>query len=92
MAITVKNNMEERRFEAQIDDYIAFLEYQLNGNQIILVHTEVPQQLGGLGVGSKIVKAALDFAKNTGLQVVPECPFVARYIDRHKDYQQIVAT
>lgn len=92
MDLTVKHNEAKRRFETQVDDYVAFVVYQLNAMQITLVHTEVPHQLGGQGVGGKIVKAALDFAKNSGLKVIPECPFVARYIERHKDYQHIVVT
>ncbi len=90
MSLTVRNNIAERRFEAQVDDYVAFLEYRLDGKQITFVHTEVPQQLGGQGVGGGIVKAALEFAKNNALKVVPECPFVAHYIEGHQEYCHIV--
>jgi len=89
MAFTVKNNNTESRFEAQVDDCLAFVDYQINGKQITLVHTEVPSQLGGQGVGGKIVKAALDFAVDNHLKVLPECPFVARYIERHPYYHNI---
>jgi len=90
MSFTVINNNAASRFEAQSDDYVALVDYQINGKQITLVHTEVPVQLGGQGVGGRIVKAALDFAQNNGLKVFPECPFVARYIERHPDYRNLV--
>lgn len=90
MSLAVKNNIAKRRFEAQVDDYVAFVEYRLDGKQITFVHTEVPHQLGGQGVAGGIVKAALEFAKNNALKVVPECPFVAHYIEEHQEYCHIV--
>ena len=90
MEFIVRNNHSERRFEAKIENSLAFVEYKLEGNQMTLVHTEVPPELGGQGVGSKIVKAVLDFAKGNGLRVLPECPFVKSYIERHENYQEIV--
>lgn len=90
MEFVVRNNDSARRFEANIENSLAFVQYKLERNQMTLVHTEVPPELGGQGVGSKIVKAALDFAKDNGLRVLPECPFVKNYIERHDSYQDIV--
>lgn len=90
MEFSVKNNKMGNRFEVQIDNSLAFVEYQIDGKQINLIHTEVPHELGGQGVGGKIAKVALDFARDNGLKVVSECPFVASYIERHQEYHDIV--
>lgn len=84
MASTVRNNPAEKRFEVEADGHLAILEYALEEGAIALVHTEVPPQLEGRGLGSKLVKAALDYAEGQGLKVIPQCPFVASYIERHK--------
>ncbi len=83
MTFLVKNNESLSRFEANVNGIQAFMDYKLKGSHMTLVHTEVPPELGGQGVGGKIVKAALTFAKEKGLRVIPECPFVIRYIERH---------
>ena len=90
MEFSVKNNKMGKRFEVQIDNSLAFVEYQIDGKQITLIHTEVPHELGGQGVGGKIAKVALDFARGNGLKVVSECSFVASYIERHQEYHDIV--
>ncbi len=90
MDLFVRNNDSAGRFEAQIGNSLGFVEYKLDRNLLTLVHTEVPPELGGQGVGAKIVRSALDFAKDNWLKVVPECPFVARYIERHEKYKDIV--
>ena len=59
----VKNNKEKKRFETTINDQIAFLEYIPAGQNIVLAHTEVPVELEGQGVGSQLVKQALDEIK-----------------------------
>jgi predicted GNAT family acetyltransferase len=87
----VKNNQALNRFEARVNGIQAFLDYKLQGSLMTLVHTEVPSELGGQGVGGSIVKAALHFAREQGLRVVPECPFVIHYIDRHGKYRDLVA-
>jgi len=90
MKTFVRNNQEAMRFELQLKDYIAFIEYKLEGEQMTLVHTEVPPELGGQGIGGKIVQAALSFAERTGLSVAAECPFARHYIQKHKIGQEAV--
>jgi uncharacterized protein len=63
----------------------AELVYRRNGNRLILVHTGVPEQLGGRGVGGQLVRAALDRAAAEGLTVVPWCPYARRWIEDHPD-------
>lgn len=85
----VINNETANRFELQINGFFAFVSYRLDERKITLTHTEVPPELAGQGIGGEVVKASLDFAKEKGLLVVPECPFVIRYIERHENYQDL---
>ena len=88
--LEVKNNAELSRFEAQVSDFTAVIDYRLVGNKIIFFHTGVPDEITGHGIGGKIAKTALDFARDLGLKVVPQCPFVAGFISRHPVYLDLV--
>jgi uncharacterized protein len=91
MEPTVVNNRSAKRFETEVSGHLAFLEYDLDGNTLTLVHTEVPTELEGQGLGGKIVRAALDDARSRGLKVIPKCPFARHYIERHQEYAGLVA-
>ena len=86
-----RNNSADHRYELTINGTTAFIDYTLDGERIALTHTEVPAALGGQGVGSKLVKGALDDVRARNLKVVPHCSFVKGYIDRHPDYQDLVS-
>jgi predicted GNAT family acetyltransferase len=90
MDIEVTNNRSAKRFETTMDDALAVLEYELEDGVLTLVHTGVPSVLEGKGIGGRLVKAALEFASEQGLKVVPLCPFVRSYIERHKEYQRLL--
>lgn len=81
----VVNNPEEFHFEVASGGLISKLEYRLGRTTMALVHTEVPEELQGQGIGSSLVVAALNHARKKGLKVLPYCPFVAAYISRHED-------
>jgi predicted GNAT family acetyltransferase len=84
--VAVQRNEQLARFETVVDDQVAFLTYQERGDvQIVLVHTEVPQALEGRGIGGEIVRAALQWAREHDLVVVPRCPFVQSYLERHPE-------
>jgi predicted GNAT family acetyltransferase len=83
---TVSNNAAQHRFELAVDGHIAAAYYKRAGNVITFEHTEVPAELGGKGIGSKLVKGALDQVRADGLKVVAECPFVKGWIEKHPDY------
>ena len=87
----VCHNEGESRFEIVTDEGLARLDYLRDGEQLVATHTEVPEALEGGGVGSALARAALDYARAEGLTVLPQCRFVARYIDRHKEYRDLVA-
>ncbi|HEY7973796.1 MAG TPA: GNAT family N-acetyltransferase [Ktedonobacterales bacterium] len=89
--ITVRDNQAEQRYEAQIDQALAVLEYDQQGQRITLIHTEVPSALEGHGIAGKLTRFALDDARARRLEVIPVCPFVVSYLRRHPADLDVVA-
>lgn len=81
----VTDNAEAQRFELTIDGHTAQLVYRREGGQLVLVHTEVPDELEGHGVGGRLVRAALACAELEDLTLVPQCPFARSWLERHPD-------
>jgi uncharacterized protein len=79
------------RFELVVEEHTAFIEYEIDDTMLALIHTEVPPELGGKGVGAAIVEKAFEFAKENGYTVVPICPFVQTFLKRHTEWESIVA-
>ncbi|PLY01822.1 MAG: N-acetyltransferase [Desulfuromonas sp.] len=92
MSIDVANNLTDQQFQAELSGHLAIIRYRYDDGVLVLTHTEVPDELGGQGVGSQLVRAALDFAKTEDLKIVPECPFIKAYIDKHDEYQSLLAS
>ena len=86
----VVNNESARRFEVTVDGHTGFLQYSRTAERINLLHTEVPPELGGRGLGGTLAKAALDFARDANLRVTPSCPFVKKYLEKHQEYAALV--
>jgi predicted GNAT family acetyltransferase len=74
-----------RRFVADSDEYTAELVVRVRGDRLVLVHTEVPDELSGRGLGGALVSAAVDHAVEHELVVVPNCPFARRWLQDHSD-------
>ncbi|MBP8048217.1 MAG: N-acetyltransferase [Anaerolineales bacterium] len=87
----VIHNAEKKRFEIQVDSYTAVLAYLLNGNIIVFTHTGVPPELEGRGIGSLLVKTGMQYAKEHNLKVNSLCWFVSGYIERHPEFQDLLA-
>jgi len=87
----VRDNKAEQEFELDVDGHRAVAAYQIEGDRIVFTHTGVPKALEGRGVGSKLIRAALDSARDQGLKVVPQCWFVRGYIERHDEYRDLLA-
>ena len=79
------NNEAASRFELREDGLLAELDYRRNGKRLVLVHTEVPVELEGRGIGGRLVSAAVDHAAQEGMTVVPLCPFARGWLERHPD-------
>jgi uncharacterized protein len=88
--LTIFNNKERRQFQLKTDGELASLEYRLNEGKIVLMHTEVPESLAGHGIGSALAEYALNYARANKLPVQVYCPFVAAYLKRHPEQQDIV--
>jgi len=86
----VHDNRSEQEFDLEVDGHRAIAAYQMEGDTIVFTHTKVPEAIEGQGVGSKLIRAALDSARDRGLTVVPQCAFVAAFIDRHPEYRDLV--
>ncbi len=86
----VTDNAALGRYEMAIDGVTAFVSYTRHGDRLTLMHTEVPQALGGRGVGSSLATAVLEDVRNRGLGVVPECEFMAAFIKRHPEFADLV--
>jgi len=85
--VTVSDDREKSRFEA-VDEagvVAGFAAYRREGDRVVFTHTEVDDAFEGRGVGSVLVRAALDAVREEGLRVVAECPFVRSYVERHPE-------
>jgi predicted GNAT family acetyltransferase len=90
MSGAVSNAEGQHRFELEEEGGLAFVTYILEGDQITFTHTIVPEEMEGRGVGSRLVRGALDEARERGLKVVPACSFVRHFIETHDEYQDLV--
>ena len=86
----VRDNTERHRFELDAEGHVAFSNYKRDGVTITIMHTEVPKELGGKGIGSALVRGLLDRVRAQGLKVVALCPFVAGYIAKHPEYADLL--
>jgi predicted GNAT family acetyltransferase len=89
LADEVRNNPALNRFELDVDGRTAASYYQLVPGVITFTHTEVPPELEGHGIGSRLVRGALESARAQGLKVVPKCPFVLAYMARHPEFNDL---
>jgi predicted GNAT family acetyltransferase len=90
-AVEVKHNPAESRFEAVVDGHLSVCDYDRADGRMVFTHTYVPGELRGRGIAEKLVRAALDFARQEKLAVVPACSYVAVFIERHQEFQPLLA-
>jgi predicted GNAT family acetyltransferase len=89
--LAVTHNEQAQRFEVVIDGALARADYRMFGNAMRLHHTEVPRSLEGRGIAGALVRAALDYARATGLRVEPACSYVNSYMRRHPETHDLLA-
>jgi predicted GNAT family acetyltransferase len=85
----VTDNPDLNRFELATEAGVAISEYRLRDGVLEVRHTEVPEALEGRGIGSRLAQGVLKAARARGLKVVPRCPFVAAYMKRHPEYDDL---
>jgi predicted GNAT family acetyltransferase len=92
-ALSVRDNRAELRYElVRGGEVLGFLLYRIEPDSVVLVHTDVDPAYEGQGLGSVLVKGALDDLRERGVRAVPLCPFVRAYIRRHPEYKPVRST
>lgn len=87
----VRHNAGASRYEIEIDGRLAVAEYEIAGDRQVFTHTLVPVELRGRGLAELLVQRALADARAAGRKVVPACSYVAKYIERHREHQDLLA-
>ena len=91
-AVKVENNESGQQFETTVDGHRGLLTYSESDGKLYLLHTEVPEAMEGHGIGSALVRASMEYAREKQVKVVPFCPFAREWLHRHPDYQEMVGT
>lgn len=88
----VRNNAEASRYELEVDGALCIAAYEERVGAVVFTHTEVPSALEGRGLGKALIKGALADVRSRGLKVIAVCEFVAGYLDRYPEEQDLLAT
>lgn len=86
----VIHDKENNRFLIEIEGFESFVEYSLYENVMELYHTYTPPQLRGKGLAEKVVRAAIEYAKENNLVIIPSCSYVAVFLQRNPEYKYLV--
>jgi predicted GNAT family acetyltransferase len=86
----VVDHPEASRFELALGDEIAAAYYRIQGDTVVLMHTEVPQQHSGQGVGTRLAEAVFEELRRSGRKAVAKCPFMSRFAARHPVYAKLI--
>jgi len=89
--IPLNNNEARHNFEMVVEGERAFIDYQLRGDKIYLIHTEVPQALEGKGIASAMVQKAMHYMEDHHLKIVPLCTYVQHFLKRYPEWNKLVA-
>jgi predicted GNAT family acetyltransferase len=92
MTDQVEDHPAENRFTLSVNGHPAVVQYRREADVITFLHTEVPPALSGQGIGSRLIRGALDLVRQQGLRVVARCPFVASYLSKHPEYSDLLQT
>jgi uncharacterized protein len=85
----VRDNKSQHRFELDVEGGLAFANYRLSPQAVVITHTETPRALRGRGLASELVKGALELIRADGLKVVAGCGFVVDYLRKHPEYADL---
>jgi hypothetical protein len=89
-SIEIRHLPESCRFEATVEGLRCELDYRLSPGRMHITHTGVPRPLEGRGIAAALVRHGLNWARHQGLQVDPICSYVAVYLRRHPDWQDLL--
>jgi predicted GNAT family acetyltransferase len=88
---TVRDNRALSRFEMEVEGTVAFANYRMTPQAVIITHTETPRALRGRGIASELVKGALDLIRADGRKVIAGCGFVVDYLHKHPEFADLTA-
>lgn len=88
----VTNNTAQSRYELEIDGEVAVAHYLRGPGRLVFTHTVVPEKISGRGVASTLIRGALDSARAENSKIVPQCPFVAAFVQKHPEYRDLVTS
>lgn len=88
----ISHDRDRGRFAVSEDGREAFVEYTREGSILAINHTEVPPEMGGRGIAGKLVEAALQYARDEGLKVLPRCSYAEAYMRRHSEHADLLAS
>lgn len=91
MNTNVTDNQDKNRFEMEVSGGYAIAEYRIDGGTIVFTHTEVPAELRGQGLGAALAQGALRLVRERNLKVIPQCPFIRKFIDENPKFQDLLA-
>jgi uncharacterized protein len=92
MNYEVKHLPEQSRFELVMEGKTAHADYHLSGNIMTIFHVYTPPEFRGKGIAAQVAKYALDYIRNNNLKIVPQCPYMRDYMNKHSEYQSLVVT
>lgn len=88
--LNIELDQEAGRFEAIVEGHSCVLDFTLDNEVVSMNHVGVPKAVGGRGVAGQLTRYALDWTEAQGLKVRARCPYVARWIERHPEYQKLL--
>ena len=87
----IRHDRDSGRFVVREGGHEGFVEYEREGDVLAINHTEVPPEMGGRGIAGKLVEAALQYARDEGLKVLPRCSYADAYMRRHAEHEDLRA-
>lgn len=91
MSFAIQHDSAAHRFHTEVESARCVLDYTLTSGVMTITHTGVPAKVGGRGIASALVQAALDNARGEGWKVVPSCSYAAAWMERHPQYDELLA-
>lgn len=91
MEITIEHDRAAHRFQALVDGYRCVLDYRLEGGCMAIVHTGVPEAVGGRGIAARLTAAAVAAAREQGWKILPQCSYARLWFERHPEHADLLA-
>ncbi len=91
MEYKVVHNKDQNRFEVEIDGMLSMVNYTDRDGVLLVTHTGVPNELRNKGIAAEMTKALLEYVREKGYKVHPVCPYTRSYVERHPEYNDILA-